>query len=652
MRLLLEGVLMAVMAIVATAFSSRAIHLGGLDLPILGKLDPGVVIAGVLIAAGTAVVLWYRYRRRVFAFPLTPILLLLLLLATAGPPVGKLLGQFLVFVHEEDGAERIRVRSMTEQEAHAFGLRLIGAIQADSARAGRAVTDIRQLTTASTWPVPEGLEFSIEPDGSDSWIYSRRRGTVCRILLSPTWHRMGEDYQFGCVAPGYAPQTGWGRVDRVNVPLPSPSPSRGPTSWPQYRRDALRSATVPSTSSMGVFWYATVSGQVRATASVIGSLVLVGTHGNGVLEAHDLRTGSLRWRVREPNWIHQDAIGDEGAVFIGFGDNLKSFQGAAPSGIAAHDTQTGRRLWTRFTSSSVMTAPVLYDSLVVFGTAAGRVLALHRTTGETAWQVQLPGNIMMAPPLLSGGSLIVTLDPRSVCVLDLSDGTIRMCRRLPRHIGGVGHISPAIIGERLVSSGVVHPANPGHLIFARHIHALPALWRWITTGVLPTPYQTVYSLLPRAGELEWQIPLDTGRCCVRPVQGGHMSGTPVVVVADSSLVVVAPYSDRVYRLDEETGAILARSEPIPIFPRGPALVVDSTVIAVDRQGVIHVLTVDDLHERCAIPLGEPVDRAGPTLAEGALLIAGREGGLYSLPVADVLRCDPTLSERITRLRSE
>ncbi len=129
-----------------------------------------------------------------------------------------------------------------------------------------------------------------------------------------------------------------------------------------------------------------------------------------------------------------------------------------------------------------------------------------------------------------------------------------------------------------------------------------------------------------------------------------MSGTPVIVPHDSSLVVVSPYADRVYRLDEDTGVILARSEPTPVFPRGPALVVDSTVIAADRQGVIHVLATDDLHERCAIPLGEPVDRAGPTLAEGALLIAGREGGLYSIPLADVLRCNPTLSNRIARLK--
>jgi len=130
-----------------------------------------------------------------------------------------------------------------------------------------------------------------------------------------------------------------------------------------------------------------------------------------------------------------------------------------------------------------------------------------------------------------------------------------------------------------------------------------------------------------------------------------MSRTPVIVPHDSSLVVVSPFSDRVYRLDEETGEILARSAPIPTFPRGPALVVDSTVIAVDRQGVIHVLGREDLAERCAIPTGEPADRAGPTLAGGALLLAGREGGgLYSIPVSDVLRCDAALADHIAEVR--
>lgn len=635
----------------------RAQNLGGLDVPRLGVVPPLVIVPALTILALTLVgVTWLRVRQRSPGGLYTALLVLPLVI---GVSVGGWTARAVMLrrIQADDGDTRFYfTRPMTEVEAHAFSLRLLATALSDRTRGGNVqVTTAADLQVPTNWPLPEGFGFALVPgDDQALALWSHRNGDTCRILLTPDWRTAGPDLGFTCAPPGPFPDS-WEPADRRPAVAPLiPAPVDSPFSpWPQYRLDPVRTATVRDSAvdSTAPFWYATIGGPSRATPSVSGPLVLIGTHGTGMLEAHDRETGHLVWRAREPNWIHQDAVTDGHLVFVGFGDNDKSFKGAAPSGVAAHDLRTGRRIWTRFLDNSTMTSPVVLDSLVVFGTAKGGLIGADKRTGETRWERHLPGNLVMGPPLLSGDTVIVPLDPRGMCSLNGTDGTVHWCTQLPPHAGSVGHISPALLGGDVFGSlNTFPPSVPGMLQDFR-LEALPLLWTWAITGENPIPtHQKVFALSLSSGSLRWESDLDGGDCCGSPGQRGHMSGTPVVVPHDSSLVVVSPFSDRVYRLDEKTGEVLARSAPIPTFPRGPALVVDTTVIAVDRQGLIHVLSVGDLQERCAIPTGELADRAGPTVAGEALLHADRDGGLYSIPLRDVLRCDPTLSDRIGRLR--
>lgn len=115
----------------------------------------------------------------------------------------------------------------------------------------------------------------------------------------------------------------------------------------------------------------TVDGPLRSSAIAVGDMVLIGSHGTGTLTAIDAPTGATRWVARVPNWIHQDPVTDGAIVVVSFGDNDASFQGRAPSGVAAFVLATGERLWTRFDESSVMTSAVMPDSTIVYATAIG-----------------------------------------------------------------------------------------------------------------------------------------------------------------------------------------------------------------------------------------------------------------------------------------
>ncbi len=627
----------------------RTLHFGELDLPGLPPipLAMGLLVLG-LTAVGFITLIVLHVTRRRTRDSLTWVLLVPLVAGLVGVSWRLYRTESAYRDRAAGNTKGIYSRSMRELESHEFALRLVASALSDQGE----TSDGTLPEIPEDWPLPPDFTFAVtDAPGTAQVVWSHHGDETCRMILNPAWWLEEPGMAFACDETGPRPRT-WHPV--VRAPLVQNQPQLPPdpvNAWPQYRRDPMRTGQVRGSSGGAPFWRADLGGSARSSVSVGGSLVLIGAHGTGTLEAHDRSTGRLLWRVREPNWIHQDPVTDGSLVFVGFGDNSKSLQGAAPSGVAAHEIRTGRRLWTRFLDNSVMTTPAVLDSLVIFGTAKGDVFGVDRRTGYTRWTRHLPGNIVMAPPLLVGTTVIVSLDPRGMCAVEGTDGTMLWCATLPRRMAEAGHISPTETGGRIFGTANVLGTTSEELILRNGLRSLPSLWRRYTEGKpLVVPHQESFALDFHDGSLVWTSRLDNGECCAKRTQRGHMSGTPAVVPQDSSLVVVSPFSDRVYRLDEETGAILARSEPIPIFPRGPALVVDSTVIAVDRQGMIHVLATEDLHETCALPLGEPVDRAGPTLAEGSLLIAGREGGLYSIPVHDVLRCDLTLSERIARLK--
>ncbi len=384
---LLEALSSLALLIVLLTLGRRAQHTGSLQIPGLGHLPATLVFVGIgIVLLSVAVILWHRIRTGARSLWTTLLLLLplLLLLTTVVRQIG---GATLSRIRSDDGAHDYfyRERTLAERDAHAFVLRLLASSL--SARVdGR--TEVRPTPVVGTWFVPEGFQFHIAPlTTTTAHLFSRRNGLICRATLSEDWRLMGSQYGFTCVESEYAPRGPWSEIELIqSIPLLSKAETHTVSPWPQYRRVGTKTGSVGSSGAYATapFWYTTIQGQARATPSLVSDVVLIGTHGNGVLEARDRRTGLLLWRQREPNWIHQDAVSDGRTVYVGFGDNNRSFKGAAPSGVAAHDLETGERRWVRFADNSVMTSPVLWQHLVVFGDASGAVQAVNTMDGTVA----------------------------------------------------------------------------------------------------------------------------------------------------------------------------------------------------------------------------------------------------------------------------
>ena len=227
------------------------------------------------------------------------------------------------------------------------------------------------LSVPADWPLPAGVTLAVRgrlPGPVEVW--ARADDSVTACVAYPATTVMGE-----CDATASPRQLDFRTPTRSAPGIMPPVPSPVGLAWTQYRGEARKSGIAPAAvtvaDEVGGGWRTQVDGQLRATASLVGHHVLVGSHGRGTLTALDLATGAVQWRTRLPNWIHQDAVSDGAIVVVGFGNKWPSFAGRSPSGVAAFDVATGRHRWTRFDEASVMTAPVIRDSVLVYATAAG-----------------------------------------------------------------------------------------------------------------------------------------------------------------------------------------------------------------------------------------------------------------------------------------
>ncbi len=405
-------------------------------------------------------------------------------------------------------------------------------------------------------------------------------------------------------------------------------------SWLQYRENGRNSARVDGGSTAGASpvtgWLAAIDGPVRSSASIVGNVVLLGTHLTGSFEARDLATGQRLWAVRLPNWVHQDAVSDGQIVVVGFGDKWGSMGGRAPSGVAAYELLTGRRLWTHFAESSVMTSPVIRDSVVVYASAAGMLRKRHLVSGDLLDERQLPGGVIMAPPAATGDTLGIALDVNGACAVLISTFEPLWCTTVPGFIK-VGHAGPAISDGVMFISGLAYLRGTSFAEFRRlGFSAQTELIRTMFDHDAAVAGQAVLALDLATGRLLWRTRIYH---FTRDVEG-HTSGT--TAVEDSVGVVVLPESDTLVAFSTRTGASLWSAGAREA--RGAPLVIGSQVILSGRDGVIEVRNRLTGAVSCTLRRRTGYDRGGPVLGGGLVVLANLRGGVEAIPLTEILSC--------------
>jgi outer membrane protein assembly factor BamB len=164
-------------------------------------------------------------------------------------------------------------------------------------------------------------------------------------------------------------------------------------------------------SDGSVVWDHTPGGLVLGPC-VVDSLAVFSTE-DGVVAVYDA-SGRQLWKRDFPAQASApSAAGD--AVFAGFSDGT----------VRRMDLYSGETEWeTDLTSSagrSLLSRPVVVDSLVLVGSCDSRLLLLDARTGGTIWESRFE-NWIQVPPVVSDSVVFVTGDDQRLHLLGLSTG--------------------------------------------------------------------------------------------------------------------------------------------------------------------------------------------------------------------------------------
>jgi outer membrane protein assembly factor BamB len=189
-------------------------------------------------------------------------------------------------------------------------------------------------------------------------------------------------------------------------------------------------------------WEYRATGRVDTSPAVADGLVyVVGedfSSGAATVYALDGDTGRERWRFSpSPPGVGVSSVSvAEGTAFVGLGDFM----------VHSFDAAAGAERWripVRVPFSARL-VPAVGDR-VVLGDLAGNLYGVEADSGELGWTFRVPGDLVLASPILAGGWAVVGDGGGQASAIDLRSGLLGWKRVVGA--GPVGAI--ASDGERL-----------------------------------------------------------------------------------------------------------------------------------------------------------------------------------------------------------
>ncbi len=501
---------------------------------------------------------------------------------------------------------------------------------------GHYASSIDSMSSLLT-PFPE-VESVLRTNGAKGWAGRATRGAAECVIwvrdsslrIDPRAHE-GVPYCAGRSAANPRMQM----MSRATAPAQEVAggivrPLTG--TWLQHRADERRTGSVASElGDVGYRWTTQVDGELRASVAAAGSQLFIGAHGNGEFVSLSLDSGHVDWRIRLANWVHHEPVVTSDLVIVTFGsnDNFGAFSAVAngSGGISTFDRRTGRERWHHYLNASVMTSPVIGDSLVAVITTDNEAVAWRVTDGAELWRTALPSQSWMGNPMVVGDRMIIGLEKTRLCVLSLVTGAVDYCTEFAGNGWGAGHASVTLADKLAL---IVYDED---IPVAQAVRA--GLWKFLFTRLLgiegAAGQQYAVAIELSSGREHWRVPL--GGISGADVQG-HIAGTPVVV--DGVAYVPSPLNGHVTAIRAESGTVLW-STPIKAV-RGSVLVTHGAVVSATSDASLVVLDAATGNERCRQTLPAASDRAGPTLVGRTALLALRNGLVLARPIDDMLQC--------------
>ena len=284
---------------------------------------------------------------------------------------------------------------------------IVRTLPAEGAVAAELVDGLVLLTTATADAV--GVRTWDPATGDDAWAFTGALHGPQALRTAPGWthevgdgsvtfeHR-GQRTTFDVVTGRRQATATTGPADLETLDLPGGREAR----WGFDRLGRPKDVVIVDRESgarfaaPGVPWLAAVrDGSAQ-------DVVVVRRTADKHLLGLDARSGRVRWDLANVPWL--DASVQVGGVVVA----------VSPSSAVAVDVRTGLRLWDHGSARGAATWDVLTDGRLVLvptdDDTGGVVLTARRLqTGEEAWDVPLPGEVVSLDEV-DGGTVLVLTD--------------------------------------------------------------------------------------------------------------------------------------------------------------------------------------------------------------------------------------------------
>jgi outer membrane protein assembly factor BamB len=365
-------------------------------------------------------------------------------------------------------------------------------------------------------------------------------------------------------------------------------------------------------------WRIETGGQISASPTIEGGTLYLGNN-NGALYAIEASTGKIFWTAHVPNPLMSAPLIYNDLVIVGEGDptsrtstpSAPVMVGQGPSALIGFDRFTGNMRWQTALSGSAMPTPAIIDGILIHHDGAGWINGLDPATGEKKYQHWIGSMASMSAilPIENGDFVTTGVGTNAAWRMRADGGAIVWRSSFLKGASGVGDCPPVSDGRRIFCDYVA-PVAPDAF-----------------TVIGDLSVERAYALDARSGASLWDVALESGALPIR-------NEAAIPLFADGRLYVGSAIAPWMHALDASTGMVVWET-PTHGPVKGGLVDVDGIVYFGDYGGYLWALdaktgsVVGDKQMHTAFNVGSP-------LVVGRTLIIGSDSGsVIAIPLEEI-----------------
>ena len=235
------------------------------------------------------------------------------------------------------------------------------------------------------------------------------------------------------------------------------------------------------------FWQAKIKKNITAGPSADSKVVVLATE-DGEVVALDSSNGNVIWQQKVSSEVIAAPLVTQDKVYVH----------ALDGGIFALDTATGKEIWqySSIAPSLILrrsSGPVIYENLLIVGTASGKLLGIDKNTGGLEWSEDVSNpkgksetqrmNDVSADPVVDNGKIYAVSYQGKLAAIDLATRT----RIFDKDLSSFSGLS--------ISKGKIYVSTADGAIYALDQATGNTIWqqsalqgRWLTKPVVFKDY--------------------------------------------------------------------------------------------------------------------------------------------------------------------